>query len=112
MRLWLGCFAEESKGDAIMKLYEIKIMTRPFNTKSCEFLTSVMELKKRFNTLKKDADTLSLRATEVQVNTDLKVNDWVQLLTGDSPGPVCDLTPVDLITSHTFLRKWSKPDES
>jgi hypothetical protein len=47
---------------------------------------------------------------EVQVDTTLRILDWVRLLEADAPGPACSMTPQDRITHRVRLKEWHSAD--
>lgn len=94
-----------------MKLYEYTERTprhfRSYHTTKAEALGVFSACVKE---LKADPDhefyAPKLTVNMIEVNTNLKAQDWVELLGSDAPGPTMLKTPVDFITSRTELKRW------
>ena len=48
----------------------------------------------------------SVTVNQIEVRTNLVAAEWCDLLEADAPGPACEITPVDFITSRTQLKHW------
>ena len=87
-----------------MILYELRVAeldTPRLRTTWTYYFTSQTEAMKMFRRHKKDHAVCDMyRCTVI---TDLKADDWCNLLASDAPGLFCELTPQDLITDRVLI---------
>lgn len=94
-----------------MKLYQVAIRKDgliPFRT---TFHTAQTDARKAFVAAKKHGATREVTLSSVEIQTNLKAQDWVQLIESDSIGGEMTLAPRDLLQEWTRedLDSWKRP---